>query len=71
MGEVHRVNDETGGFGEKLQEVLFVEPEALADADKTRVALVCLVPSFQGHTSTNSQAKFSALGRMDLTSVRN
>lgn len=39
-GEVHAVDGATGGFGAKVQEVLFVPREALAAADKTRVALV-------------------------------
>lgn len=34
------MHPETGGFGAKLQELLYVEPEELAAADKTRVALV-------------------------------
>ena len=39
-GEVHAVDARTGGFGEKLQEMLYVEPSELPSADKTRVALV-------------------------------
>ena len=39
-GEVHRVDLVTGGFAEKVQEILFVPPSELAKADKTRVALV-------------------------------
>ena len=39
-GEVHVVDPETGGFGQKVQEVLFVEDEELENADKTRKALV-------------------------------
>ncbi|KAL1671195.1 hypothetical protein EV122DRAFT_295602 [Schizophyllum commune] len=39
-GEVHTVDLETGGFGKKVQEVLFVEDEELENADKTRKALV-------------------------------
>ncbi|KAL1670899.1 hypothetical protein EV122DRAFT_256866, partial [Schizophyllum commune] len=38
-GEVHTVDPETGGFGKKVQEVLFVEDEELEKADKTRKAL--------------------------------
>ncbi|KAG5645661.1 hypothetical protein DXG03_005498 [Asterophora parasitica] len=38
-GEVHVIDQETGGFGEKLQQVLFVPDEELEKADKTRVAL--------------------------------
>lgn len=39
-GEVHRVDIASKGFGQKVQQVLFVEPEELEGADKTRVALV-------------------------------
>lgn len=39
-GEVHEVDAETGGFGTKLQELLYVPPGELDEADKTRVALV-------------------------------
>jgi len=38
-GETHAVDSSTGGFGEKIQELLFVPAEKLAEADKTRVAL--------------------------------
>ena len=41
-GEVHRIDKLTGGFGEKVQEILFVEGDKLRDADKTRAALVRL-----------------------------
>ena len=39
-GEVHAVDPVTGGFGAKLQELLYVKEDELAEADKTRVALV-------------------------------
>jgi len=39
-GEVHALDARSGGFGDKIQEVLFVPREELAGADKTRVALV-------------------------------
>lgn len=39
-GEVHAVDPETGGFGAKLQELLYVPADELEQADKTRVALV-------------------------------
>ena len=39
-GEVHLVDPLTGGFGEKVQQVLFVPENELEEADKTRVALV-------------------------------
>lgn len=39
-GEVHLVDQETGGFGEKVQEFLFVKEDELESADKTRVGLV-------------------------------
>ncbi|KAF5381738.1 hypothetical protein D9615_005393 [Tricholomella constricta] len=38
-GEVHFIDPETGGFGEKLQQILFVPEDELEKADKTRVAL--------------------------------
>ncbi|PFH47560.1 hypothetical protein AMATHDRAFT_6618 [Amanita thiersii Skay4041] len=38
-GEVHRIDPQTGGFGSKTQEFLFVPPDELDKADKTRVAL--------------------------------
>ncbi|KAF9447476.1 hypothetical protein P691DRAFT_706754 [Macrolepiota fuliginosa MF-IS2] len=38
-GEVHLVDEHLGGFGEKMQEILFVPKEELPHADKTRVAL--------------------------------
>ncbi|KAL1698786.1 hypothetical protein EV121DRAFT_217564 [Schizophyllum commune] len=41
-GEVHVVDPETGGFAQKVQEVLFVEDGELEKADKTRKALVSL-----------------------------
>ncbi|KAF9465956.1 hypothetical protein BDZ94DRAFT_1158924 [Collybia nuda] len=40
-GEVHVLNSATGGFGEKIQQILFVPEGQLESADKTRVALVC------------------------------
>ena len=39
-GEAHLVDKNTGGFGQKLQEILFVPESELSQADKTRVALV-------------------------------
>jgi hypothetical protein len=39
-GEVHAVDQATGGFGDKLQELLYVPEDELATADKTRKALV-------------------------------
>ncbi len=41
-GEVHRIDEITGGFGDKVQEILFVDKEDLEKADKTRAALVSL-----------------------------
>ncbi|KIK57512.1 hypothetical protein GYMLUDRAFT_172607 [Collybiopsis luxurians FD-317 M1] len=38
-GEAHLVSPDSGSFAEKVQEVLFVPPEQLAEADKTRKAL--------------------------------
>jgi len=39
-GEVHLVDKNIGGFGQKMQEILFVPESELFQADKTRVALV-------------------------------
>ena len=39
-GEVHLIDSNTGGFGDKLQQVLFIPESELDNADKTRVALV-------------------------------
>lgn len=39
---MHRVDPLSGGFGKKVQEVLFVPEHELEKADKTRVALVCI-----------------------------
>ncbi|KAK4055161.1 hypothetical protein OIV83_000441 [Microbotryomycetes sp. JL201] len=38
-GEVHAIDPETGGFGTKLQQLLYVEEDELEKADKSRVAL--------------------------------
>ncbi|ESK94737.1 muconate cycloisomerase 1 [Moniliophthora roreri MCA 2997] len=38
-GEVHAVDSSTGGFGEKLQQILFIPEDKLEEADKTRAAL--------------------------------
>jgi carboxy-cis,cis-muconate cyclase len=38
--EFHHIDPSTGGFGEKAQQLLFVDEEALPREDKTRVALV-------------------------------
>ncbi|KAK4057716.1 hypothetical protein OIO90_001364 [Microbotryomycetes sp. JL221] len=38
-GEVHAIDPETGGFGTKLQQLLYVDQNKLEQADKTRVAL--------------------------------
>lgn len=43
MGEVHAVDPKTGGFGDKLQELLYVDADKLEHEDKTRVALVSQV----------------------------
>jgi hypothetical protein len=39
-GEVHAVDPSSGGFGEKIQQILFVPDDELLQADKSRVALV-------------------------------
>jgi carboxy-cis,cis-muconate cyclase len=39
-GEVHAIDGATGGFGRKLQELLFVQSEELSSVDKSRKALV-------------------------------
>ncbi|KAK0440960.1 uncharacterized protein EV420DRAFT_1128059 [Desarmillaria tabescens] len=38
-GEVHALDPTSGVWGQKIQEVLFVEPDELEEADKTRKAL--------------------------------
>ncbi|KAL0958781.1 hypothetical protein HGRIS_014102 [Hohenbuehelia grisea] len=38
-GEVHNIDESTGGFGKKVDQLLFVSPHELPTADKTRVAL--------------------------------
>ncbi|KAJ3937625.1 MAG: hypothetical protein NXY57DRAFT_980313 [Lentinula lateritia] len=38
-GEVHLLSPQSGSFLEKVQEILFVPPDKLADADKSRKAL--------------------------------
>ncbi|KIM39203.1 hypothetical protein M413DRAFT_447166 [Hebeloma cylindrosporum] len=38
-GESHLIDKNSGGLGEKVQEILFVSPSDLERADKTRVAL--------------------------------
>ncbi|KAF8901201.1 Lactonase, 7-bladed beta-propeller-domain-containing protein [Gymnopilus junonius] len=38
-GESHVIDLQTGGFGEKMQELLFIPEDDLSAADKTRVAL--------------------------------
>jgi carboxy-cis,cis-muconate cyclase len=39
-GEVHVIDTTSGGFGEKVQQILFVKEEDLEGADKSPVALV-------------------------------
>ena len=39
-GEVHHIDENTGGFGVKVEEILFVDKKDLEKADKTRAALV-------------------------------
>ena len=39
-GEVHRVDENTGGFGEKVEEIFIFEEKDIEKADKTRAALV-------------------------------
>lgn len=43
-GEVHQVDESTGGFGVKVEEIFFVKKEDLEKADKTRAALVSTAP---------------------------
>ncbi|KAF8955027.1 Lactonase, 7-bladed beta-propeller-domain-containing protein [Flammula alnicola] len=38
-GEAHLIDPKTGGFGKKVQQILFVPESELENADKTRVAL--------------------------------
>lgn len=54
-GEVHRIDENTGGFGDKVHEILFVDEEDLEKADKTRAALVSL-PRF----SLSDLSRFSS-----------
>jgi len=42
-GESHLIDTNSGGLGEKVQEILFIPPDKLEKADKTKVALVCFV----------------------------
>jgi carboxy-cis,cis-muconate cyclase len=37
---VHAIDPSSGGFGEKVQQILFVPEHELEQADKTRAALV-------------------------------
>jgi hypothetical protein len=39
-GEVHIVDPALGGFGEKVQQILFPPEDELEEADKSRAALV-------------------------------
>jgi carboxy-cis,cis-muconate cyclase len=39
-GEVHRIDENSGGFGEKVEEIFFVDKKDLEAADRTRAALV-------------------------------
>jgi hypothetical protein len=39
-GEVHTVDPALGGFGEKVQQILFLPEDQLEQADKSRAALV-------------------------------
>jgi len=45
-GEVDLVDKDTGGFGQKMQEILFVPESELSQADKTRFALVSNISLF-------------------------
>lgn len=45
-GEVHVIDQVTGGLTEKIQQLLFVPEDELQSADKTRVALVQKLPIF-------------------------
>ncbi|ORY90131.1 Lactonase, 7-bladed beta-propeller-domain-containing protein [Leucosporidium creatinivorum] len=77
-GEVHDVDPLTGGFGNKLQELLYVEKHELEKADKTRVALrygshgIDLNPprrqAFVPHLGHNSIFMYNVLddGTLDL-----
>jgi hypothetical protein len=42
-GEIHVIDPSSGGFGEKLQQILFIPEDELKYADKSRVALVSVL----------------------------
>ena len=46
MGHVYvaATSSYTGGFGDQLQQVLFVPENELENADKTRVVLILFIP---------------------------
>lgn len=46
----------TGGFGTKLQEMLYVPADELEKADKTRVALVGSLPSLNVDVTANNHS---------------
>lgn len=48
---MHDVDPWTGGFGAKLQEMLYVPADELEKADKTRVALVSSDRPIRGRDS--------------------
>lgn len=59
---MHAIDPETGGFGAKLQELLYVKEDELESADKTRVALVSPSGSHCARLSlTDTPATFTAI----------
>ena len=66
-GEVHLIDPDTGGFGEKLQQVLFVPESELEATDKTRVALVCHRHQYR-YLLSHHRATHRDLDRMELSS---
>jgi len=71
-GEIHAIDPSTGGFGEKIQQFLFVPEDELEKADKTRVALVCLydaTSALVSLSSSSSSALWLTRGRILHTSL--
>lgn len=62
-GEVHVIDDD-GGYGKRLQELLYVQPEQFADADKTRKALVMFSTWYRIHSESSTWCFNSGLDHM-------
>lgn len=61
---MHDVELSTGGFGNKLQELLYVEKHELGKADKTRVALVSCADS---RSLSSTDARLCTCRGMEVT----